>query len=102
MLKMLLVKQLCDFHFVCDLIVSVLQVLYREDFEKNKGKGFSVVADTPELQRIKKTQDQISNVSVSNGVKKNSITPVRCFSSKCPFLPCLFVCFLNISFILLP
>lgn len=36
---------------------------YKEEFEKNKGKGFSVVADTPELQRIKKTQDQISNVS---------------------------------------
>lgn len=41
----------------------VLQVRYKEEFEKNKGKGFSVVADTPELQRIKKTQDQISNVS---------------------------------------
>lgn len=39
-----------------------LQVRYKEEFEKNKGKGFSVVADTPELQRIKKTQDQISNV----------------------------------------
>jgi hypothetical protein len=37
-------------------------VRYKEEFEKNKGKGFSVVADTPELQRIKKTQDQISNV----------------------------------------
>lgn len=42
---------------------SGLQVRYKEEFEKNKGKGFSVVADTPELQRIKKTQDQISNVS---------------------------------------
>lgn len=41
---------------------SALQVRYKEEFEKNKGKGFSVVADTPELQRIKKTQDQISNV----------------------------------------
>uniref|UniRef100_A0AAY4B9V9 LIM and SH3 domain protein 1 n=1 Tax=Denticeps clupeoides TaxID=299321 RepID=A0AAY4B9V9_9TELE len=38
------------------------QVLYKEEFEKSKGKGFSVVADTPELQRIKKTQDQISNI----------------------------------------
>uniref|UniRef100_A0A8C5ISA2 LIM and SH3 domain protein 1 n=1 Tax=Junco hyemalis TaxID=40217 RepID=A0A8C5ISA2_JUNHY len=37
------------------------QIRYKEEFEKNKGKGFSVVADTPELQRIKKTQDQISN-----------------------------------------
>lgn len=40
-----------------------LQALYKEDFEKNKGKGFSVVVDTPEMQRVKKTQDQISNVS---------------------------------------
>lgn len=42
--------------------VFVLQVLYKEEFEKNKGRGFSAVADTPEMQRIKKTQDQISNV----------------------------------------
>lgn len=48
-----------------DLVLFAVQVHYREDFEKNKGKGFSVVADTPELQRIKKTQDQISNVSSS-------------------------------------
>lgn len=41
----------------------MLQALYKEEFEKNKGKGFSVVTDTPELQRLKKTQDQISNVS---------------------------------------
>lgn len=45
-----------------------LQVHYREDFEKNKGKGFSVVADTPEMQRIKKSQEQISNVSLHNAV----------------------------------
>jgi hypothetical protein len=42
----------------------VCQALYKEEFEKNKGKGFSVVADTPEMQRVKKTQDQISNVSL--------------------------------------
>lgn len=46
-----------------DMIYSFcFQVLYKEEFEKNKGKGFSVVSDTPELQRVKKTQDQISNV----------------------------------------
>lgn len=39
-----------------------LQVYYKEEFEKIKGKGFTVVSDTPEMQRIKKTQDQISNV----------------------------------------
>uniref|UniRef100_A0A3P9D9L9 LIM and SH3 domain protein 1 n=2 Tax=Haplochromini TaxID=319058 RepID=A0A3P9D9L9_9CICH len=52
------------------------QVLYREDFEKNKGKGFSVVADTPEMQRIKKTQDQISNVSVTKA--STPFTPLVC------------------------
>lgn len=45
------------------VFVACTQIRYKEEFEKNKGKGFSVVADTPELQRIKKTQDQISNVS---------------------------------------
>lgn len=54
----------------------LFQVLYKEDFERNKGKGFSVVADTPELQRVKKTQDQISNVRDS----WNSI--YRCTSLK--------------------
>uniref|UniRef100_A0AAQ5Z486 LIM and SH3 domain protein 1 n=1 Tax=Amphiprion ocellaris TaxID=80972 RepID=A0AAQ5Z486_AMPOC len=41
-------------------------VLYKEDFEKNKGRGFSVVTDTPEMQRLKKTQDQISNKTCFN------------------------------------
>ncbi|XP_029293566.1 LIM and SH3 domain protein 1 [Cottoperca gobio] len=39
------------------------QVRYREDFEKNKGKGFSVVADTPEMQRMKKLHLQTSNIN---------------------------------------
>ncbi|KAA8581296.1 hypothetical protein FQN60_002877 [Etheostoma spectabile] len=43
------------------------QALYKEDFEKNKGKGFSVVVDTPEMQRVKKTQDQISHVRLNKG-----------------------------------
>lgn len=47
----------------CFFFLHSAQIRYKEEFEKNKGKGFSVVADTPELQRIKKTQDQISNVS---------------------------------------
>ncbi|KAG7459738.1 hypothetical protein MATL_G00213870 [Megalops atlanticus] len=47
------------------------QVLYKEEFEKNKGKGFSVVADTPELQRIKKTQDQISNIKYHEEFEKS-------------------------------
>ncbi|KAI1887246.1 hypothetical protein AGOR_G00187900 [Albula goreensis] len=47
------------------------QVLYKEEFEKNKGKGFSVVADTPEMQRIKKTQDQISNIKYHEEFEKS-------------------------------
>uniref|UniRef100_UPI00358FD38D LIM and SH3 domain protein 1-like isoform X2 n=1 Tax=Myxine glutinosa TaxID=7769 RepID=UPI00358FD38D len=37
------------------------QVKYKEDFEKSRGKGFSIVPDTPELRRIKKAQEQISH-----------------------------------------
>ncbi|KAI2658592.1 LIM and SH3 domain protein 1 [Labeo rohita] len=46
-------------------------VLYKEEFEKNKGKGFSVVSDTPELQRVKKTQDQISNIKYHEEFEKS-------------------------------
>lgn len=55
-----------------------LQVLYKEDFEKNKGKAFSAAADTPEFQRIKKTQEQISNVSVCNDVTRNAALYFTC------------------------
>lgn len=48
---------------------------YKEEFEKNKGKGFSVVADTPELQRIKKTQDQISNIKYHEEFEKSRMGP---------------------------
>lgn len=56
---------------------------YKEEFEKNKGKGFSVVADTPELQRIKKTQDQISNVRSSA-----SMVPTLTYCPAFSFPPC--------------
>lgn len=49
-------------------------MLYKEEFEKNKGKGFSVVADTPEMQRIKKTQDQISNVGHRQHSSSSSVS----------------------------
>ncbi|XP_055984015.1 LIM and SH3 domain protein 1 isoform X2 [Sorex fumeus] len=55
---------------------AVLQcVRYKEEFEKSKGKGFSVVADTPELQRIKKTQDQISNIKYHEEFEKSRMGP---------------------------
>lgn len=45
--------------------------LYKEDFEKNKGKGFTPVPDTPEFQRIKKMQEQISNVRYHEDYEKS-------------------------------
>ncbi|NWS28085.1 LASP1 protein, partial [Polioptila caerulea] len=51
------------------------QIRYKEEFEKNKGKGFSVVADTPELQRIKKTQDQISNIKYHEEFERSRMGP---------------------------
>uniref|UniRef100_A0AAQ5Y830 SH3 domain-containing protein n=1 Tax=Amphiprion ocellaris TaxID=80972 RepID=A0AAQ5Y830_AMPOC len=48
-------------------------VLYKEDFEKNKGRGFSVVTDTPEMQRLKKTQDQISNIKYHEVFEKTKM-----------------------------
>ncbi|XP_012672289.1 LIM and SH3 domain protein 1 [Clupea harengus] len=47
------------------------QVQYKEEFEKSKGKGFSVVTDTPEMQRLKKTQDQISNIKYHEDFEKS-------------------------------
>lgn len=49
--------------------VCVCQALYKEDFQRSRGRGFSVVTDTPEMQRVKKTQDLISNVSPLNLLK---------------------------------
>lgn len=40
----------------------LLQVKYKKDFEESKGRGFSIVSDTPEMQRLRRTQEQISNV----------------------------------------
>lgn len=40
-----------------------MQIVYKGDFEKNRGKAYSQVVDTPEFLRLKKSQEQISNVS---------------------------------------
>ncbi len=64
----------------------MFQALYKEDFEKNKGKGFSVVVDTPEMQRVKKTQDQISNVSASLQKNTERVGSTKyLFSTECFF-----------------
>ncbi|CAD7679150.1 unnamed protein product [Nyctereutes procyonoides] len=46
-------------------------VKYKRDFEESKGRGFSIVTDTPELQRLKRTQEQISNVKYKEEYEKN-------------------------------
>ncbi|MED6244110.1 hypothetical protein ATANTOWER_020492 [Ataeniobius toweri] len=38
------------------------QVKYKKDFEESKGRGFSPVSDTREMQRLRRTQEQISNL----------------------------------------
>ncbi|XP_047671274.1 nebulin isoform X20 [Tachysurus fulvidraco] len=35
---------------------------YREEYEKNKGQPYNITADTPEMIRIKKAQEQLSEV----------------------------------------
>ncbi|XP_036126299.1 prothymosin alpha-like [Molossus molossus] len=45
------------------VLFCVFEVKYKRDFEESKGRGFSIVTDTPELQRLKRTQEQISNIN---------------------------------------
>ncbi|XP_061080295.1 LIM and SH3 domain protein 1-like isoform X2 [Conger conger] len=45
------------------------QVLYKEEFEKSKGK-VSTVVDTPEMLRLRKTQGQISNIKYHEEFEK--------------------------------
>ncbi|MGH0156341.1 UNVERIFIED_CONTAM: hypothetical protein FKN15_031324 [Acipenser sinensis] len=47
------------------------QVKYKKDFEESKGRGFSIVTDTPELRRLRKTQEQISNVKYKEEFEKD-------------------------------
>lgn len=39
------------------------QIKYKENFEKEKGKPCAITTDTPLNRRIKKVQDQLSEVS---------------------------------------
>ena len=38
---------------------------YRQDLKKTIGKGASQMLDTPDLRRVKKTQQTFSNVSIA-------------------------------------
>uniref|UniRef100_A0A672TAU1 Nebulin n=1 Tax=Sinocyclocheilus grahami TaxID=75366 RepID=A0A672TAU1_SINGR len=42
--------------------VCFLQNKYREEYEKSKGQPYAISADTPEMIRIKKAQEQLSEV----------------------------------------
>lgn len=62
------------------------QVKYKRDFEESKGRGFSIVTDTPELQRLKRTQEQISNVGapfLDDKVALVCVSGCECEISKC-------------------
>lgn len=41
-----------------------MQVRYKDDYEKSKGRPYTQVVDDPEMLRVKKTQMNVSNVSV--------------------------------------
>ncbi|XP_059503474.1 nebulin isoform X5 [Stegostoma tigrinum] len=50
---------------------------YKEDFEKEKGKPYAIISDTPELKRIRKAQEQMSEVKYrSDGDKAKTICHV--------------------------
>lgn len=49
-------------------------VLYKKDFEKEKGKH-TAVTDTPEMERLKKTQNQISNIKYHEAERSKYVAP---------------------------
>lgn len=51
-------------------VVIFFQNKYKEKFRKEKGKPYASTADTPEIRRIKKVQEQLSEVSISSHKKK--------------------------------
>lgn len=80
-------QTLAPMHAVClaliaalltDYLPFVMQVRYKEDYEKNKGRAYTSVTDDPEMIRVKKTQQQVSGVSVCSFVTTFSS------SSSCP------------------
>lgn len=51
-----------------DCMLFVMQVRYKDEYEKNRGKAYTQVADDPEMLRVKRTQMQVSDVSVCSSV----------------------------------
>lgn len=50
------------------------QVLYKQDFERSKGK-LTAVSDTPEMERLKKTQNQISMAKYHESERSKFVAP---------------------------
>lgn len=51
----------------CVLIIFVIiffQNKYKEKFNKERGKPYASTIDTPEIRRIKKVQEQLSEVDI--------------------------------------
>lgn len=49
---------------------------YKENYEKAKGQPYAITSDTPELRRIKKVQDQLSEVGCIPKVKDGGIVEI--------------------------
>lgn len=51
-------------------VIIFFQNKYKEKFRKEKGKPYASTIDTPEIRRIKKVQDQLSEVGNNCHKKK--------------------------------
>lgn len=49
---------------------------YKENYEKAKGQPYAITSDTPELRRIKKVQDQLSEVGCIPKVEEGGIVEI--------------------------
>lgn len=79
----------CSQHFLCALIAclfcSAMQNKYRQAYDKSRGKPPSVTTDTPEMIRIRKAQEQLSEVRrrVAARGPYGSSWPPCCFCCCC-------------------
>lgn len=58
-------------HVLITFVIIFFQNKYKEKFRKEKGKPYASTIDTPEIRRIKKVQDQLSEVGIKCHKKKN-------------------------------
>lgn len=58
------------------LVIIFFQNKYKEKFNKERGKPYASTVDTPEIRRIKKVQDQLSEVDIKCGSVCSSSLPL--------------------------